>query len=48
MRTCRHFVIHKETFKIVFAHWSISKCQAFLDSLEDKEQYGLGYKWFSI
>ena len=48
MRTCHHYVVHKETRKAVFAHWDRYKCQAFLEAMENKEDYCLGYKWLSI
>ena len=48
MRTFNHFVISRKTNKPVFAHWDRTKCQAYLDSMEDKDQYVLGHKWYSI
>ena len=48
MRTIRHYVIHKETRKVVFFHRDSQKCRDFLNAMENKEDYCLGYKWFSI
>lgn len=48
MRIVHYSVINKETGKKVFAHWDRSECVKFLETLENAEAYGIGYKWLSI
>ena len=48
MRTIRYYVLHKETYKIVHACNSQRECYAFMATLENKEAYGIGYKWLSV
>ena len=48
MRTIRYYVINKKTGKAVYTNCRHSSCRAFLTTLEDKENYTIGYKWLSI
>ena len=48
MRTIRYYVINKNTNKAIYTECRHDKAKAFLDSLADKENYCIGYKWLSI
>lgn len=48
MRLIHYSVINKETGKKVYINCRSSKCEEFLETLEDKENYFIGYKWVSI
>lgn len=48
MRLCHYSVINKETGKRVFTRCSERECREFMTTLEDKENYYIGYKWLSI
>lgn len=48
MRTIRYSVMNKETKKRVFVSYSQAKCEEYLNTLQDKENYTICYKWFSI
>lgn len=48
MRTVHYYVINKTTGKKVFVDCRRNKAQEYLESLEDKENYFIGYKWLSI
>ena len=48
MRTIRYYVINKTTGKAIYTDCRHSSCRAFLTTLEDKENYAIGYKWLSI
>lgn len=48
MRTVHYYVINKITGKKVFVNCRHNKAQEYLESLEDKENYFIGYKWLSI
>lgn len=48
MRLIHYSVIEKATGKRVFAHCQECKCQDFLKTLENKDDYYIGYKWKSI
>lgn len=48
MRLIHYYVMHKETRKIVHTNWDKAKCQAILDTMLDKDNYGIAYKWVSI
>lgn len=48
MRTIRYAVVNKETYKAIFV--SLRECDAvaYLETLTDKDNYYIGYRWFSI
>ena len=48
MRTIIYAIIEKETGKRVYANCRMSKCEEVLATMENKENYKIGYKWFSI
>lgn len=48
MRTIRFYVVNKETRKSIFTDFCESKCKKFLETLENKEEYTIGYKFLSI
>ena len=48
MRLVHYYVINKETGKRVFTHCRRQKAEEFLQSLQDKDSYVIGYKWLSI
>lgn len=48
MRLVHYYVIEKATGKKVFVHCRPAKCEDFLATLKNKENYFIGYKWLSI
>ena len=48
MRVIKHAVIEKETGKKIYTNCEQSKCREFLNTLENKEKFVIGHKWFSI
>jgi hypothetical protein len=48
MRLIHHSIIEKATGKKIFTHWSERECQKKLETMENKENYFIGYKWVSI
>jgi hypothetical protein len=48
MRLIHHSIIEKGTGKKIFTHWSERECQKKLETMENKENYFIGYKWVSI
>lgn len=48
MRLVHYYVVEKATGKKVFVNCRHSKAQEYLNTLEDKEGYFIGYKWLSI
>ena len=48
MRLIIYCVMNKKTKKRVFVDCDLRKVENFLASMEDKEDYGIGYKWMSI
>jgi hypothetical protein len=48
MRMIRYYVVNKSTRKAIYTHWSERDCKKFLEALENKEDYCIGYKWLSI
>ena len=48
MRTIRFYVVNKNTRKAIFTDCRKSKCETFLENLENKEDYAIGYKFLSI
>ena len=48
MRGMRFYVANKETGKGIFTDFRRAECEKFLESLADKENYAIGYKWLSL
>ena len=48
MRTIRYYVINKTTGKAIYTNCNNAKCIAFLNALENEEEYAIGHKWLSI
>ena len=48
MRTIHYHVINKDTNKSIYVNCDRAKCEKYLNSLKNKEQYAIGYKWLSI
>lgn len=48
MRTIHYYVVNKETKKAVYANCREAKCREFKESLVDKENYRITYRWVSI
>lgn len=48
MRTIIYAIFNKETNERVYANCRQSKCQKMLDTMENKENYEIRYKWFSF
>ena len=48
MRTIRYYVINKATRTEVYTNCRQSKCVEYLNTMADKENYCIGYKWLSI
>ena len=48
MRTIRYYVINKETRKSIFTNCHESECKKYLETLENKELFIIGYKWLSL
>jgi hypothetical protein len=48
MRTIHYYVINKTTGKKVFVDCRQSKAQEYLNTLADKDNHYIGYKWLSI
>lgn len=48
MRMIRYYVVNKSTGKGIYTHWSERECKKFLETLADKENYAIGYKWLSL
>ena len=48
MRALRFYVINKSTRKSVYMSYREQDCREHLESLENKEDYCIGYKWLSI
>jgi hypothetical protein len=48
MRMIRHYVVNKTTREAIYTHWSERECEKFLETLPDKENYAIGYKWLSL
>lgn len=48
MRLIHYSIVSKETGKRVFTHWNEAKCREQLETMNDKENYFIGYKWVSI
>ena len=48
MRTIIYAIIEKETGKRVYANCRMSKCEEVLATMENKENYTIGYKWRSF
>lgn len=48
MRTIMYAVFNKETNKKVYTSIDRCRCENYINSLEDKENYTIRYKWFSI
>lgn len=48
MRIVHYAVVNKETHKAVYVHCDSAKARAFLEAMENKENFYIGYKWVSI
>lgn len=48
MRMMRYYVISKNTNEAIYTHCNRSKCEEFITTLDNKENYAIGYKWLSI
>lgn len=48
MRLIHYAVFNKTTKKRVYTNCDQRKCQEYLDKMQDKENYTIGYKWLSI
>ena len=48
MRTIIYAVFNKETRERVFTNINRYKCEDYINSLDNKENYVIGHKWFSI
>jgi hypothetical protein len=48
MRLVHYYVIEKATGKKVYVNCRFAKAEEFLQGLENKENYCIGYKWLSI
>ena len=48
MRAMIYGIVNKNTGKAIFKSYSIKECEAEFAKLENKEQYVIGHKWFSI
>lgn len=48
MRMIIYCVMNKETKKRVYIDCDLRRAESFLASLEDKEDYRIGYKWKSF
>ena len=48
MRTIIYFVTNKETNKSIYSNCRLYKCEEKMNSLEDKENYKIQYKWMSF
>lgn len=48
MRIIRYAVVNKETHKPIYVNCDSTKARAFLETLENKEDFYIGYKWMSI
>ena len=48
MRLIHYSVFHKATLKRVYVNCDQRKCQEYLDTLPNKEEYAISYKWLSI
>lgn len=48
MRTIRHYVINKTTGKAIYTNCNKNKCIDFINGLDNKDNYTVGYKWLSI
>lgn len=48
MRLIHHYVINKNTNEKVYTNCDQAKCIAFLNALDNKEDYVIGFKWLSI
>ena len=48
MRTIIYAIINKETHERVYTNCRLAKCEEVLATMENKENYKIGYKWYSI
>ncbi len=48
MRTIRYYVVNKNTNEGIYTNVQEAKCIAFLNALENKEDYKICHKWLSI
>jgi hypothetical protein len=48
MRTIRYYIINKNTMESVKFCKSHTEAEQYLANMADKENYGIGYKWFSL
>lgn len=48
MRTIRYAVINTKTNEKLFTSNSYSKCENFLNAMENNDGCAIGHKWFSI
>jgi hypothetical protein len=48
MRTIIYSVVNKETNKKVYANCQVSKCQEYMETLENKENFKICYGWRSF
>lgn len=48
MRTIIYGVFNKETNKRIYTNCRKSKCIEFIDNQDNKENYEIRHKWFSI
>jgi hypothetical protein len=48
MRTIIYSVVNKETNKKVYANCQVSKCQEYMETLENKDNFKIVYKWQSF
>lgn len=48
MRLIHYAVFNKETKERVYTNCDQAKCQEYLNKMDNKENYTVGYKWLSI
>lgn len=48
MRLIHYYVINKNTNEKAYANCDQAKCIAFLNALDNKEDYAISHKWLSI
>ena len=48
MRTIFYAVFNKETNERLYTNRSSLECEKFMNALENKENYEIRHKWFSI
>ena len=48
MRMMRYYIVNKDTKEAVYTNCDRAKCEEHLATMDNAENFTIGYKWLSI